>query len=63
MRSFYLRIRVYAIEKCSPKFIICDFFSPPPSHMCDFLMKNPIFNEKLINNNTVIIFHPALRQY
>ena len=26
MRSFYLRIRVYAIEECGPKFVICDFF-------------------------------------
>jgi hypothetical protein len=29
MRSFYLRIRVFGIEKYSPKFIICDFLYIP----------------------------------
>ena len=32
MRTFYLRIRVYAIDKYGPKFIICEDFDTPPSH-------------------------------
>ena len=40
MRSFYLRIRVYAIEKYRPKFIICDVLLHLPRIYA-------IFNEKV----------------
>jgi hypothetical protein len=33
MRSFYLQIRVYAIEKYSPKSVICDIFSTYLAYM------------------------------
>ena len=51
MRSFYLRIRVYAIDECGPKFVICDFFIHLPRVYA-------IFNEKndfLIKNKNLII--------
>ena len=52
MRSFYLRIRIYAIEKCGPKFVLCDllFFLPRIYAILmknsDFLMKKSDFKFK-----------------
>jgi hypothetical protein len=36
MRSFYLRIRVYAIRKWRPKLVICEFLGTPTSFKCVF---------------------------
>ena len=41
MRSFYLRIRVYAIEKYKPKFVICDILN-------DRHLMCAIFNETFL---------------
>jgi len=38
MRSFYLRVRIYAINKNTPKFIICIILSTFPAYTC-FSMK------------------------
>ena len=48
MRTFYLRIRKYAIGKNTPKFIICDGFATPPSHICDFFFNENKF--EFLNN-------------
>ena len=45
MRSFYMRICVYAIEKCSTKFVICDFFLYLPRISAIFIEKNLNFNQ------------------
>ena len=35
MRTFYMRIRVYAKGKKRQKLVICDDFASPPSRICD----------------------------
>jgi len=48
MRYFYLQIRVYAIEKCSPKMIIFDYFLYLPRICAIFNEKFKFFIKKLI---------------
>jgi len=55
MRSFYLRIRVYAIEKYGPKFIICNDLLHLPrvyaifnESKCCFLIKSRHFQIKIM---------------
>ena len=43
MRSFYLHIRVYAIDKYGQKFNLCKDFASPPSHIYDLKI---FLNEK-----------------
>jgi len=48
MRSFNLRILVYAIEECNPKLIICNFLLYLPRIYAIFQLKNTDFSIKII---------------
>ena len=56
MRSFYLRIRVYAIEECGPKFVICDFFIHLPRVYAIVNEKKNLKIIFLIKNKNLINF-------
>ena len=58
MRSFYLRIRVYAIGKNTPKFFICDVLLHLPRIYAIFNEKCLIFNFKMsyfLGKNKILI--------